>query len=585
MTVERAPATHKDQAFARPAEARLALREWQNTKPDNAYRGHPNLQRILRRYLGERLDLYRPTLEALGEEVVAILDPAARQDDLPENHPRLLRYSAFGDRIEQVRFHPTHDLLARAAWNSGIMALQSEAGQATAQMGLYTLLLYNGEHGQACSLGCASGLARALQNAGSNELKQRWLPGLLSGDYDTRITAAEFLSEVQGGSDVGANSLSARAQADGTVTIHGEKWFCSNVNADLFVISARPEGGPPGTRGLGCFVVPRVLEDGRTNEFYLRRLKDKLGTRSLASAEVDFCGARAYQIGTQKEGFHILAGDVLNTARLMLSVGCAAIMHRSFVEASTFARKRRAFGNTIVDYPLVQETLADILTESHAATSASFYLASLLDQIETGRATDDEKATFRLLLNVVKYRTTSRASQTIHQAMEVMGGNAAIEDFSVLPRLYRDAFVYENWEGTHNTIAMQVLRDIAKYRIHDGFLRTMQAKIAKLAGAGLDEHKPAFEAMVGRVGERLSRFSGSPRHAAAHARRFVDGLADLAQATLLAEEVLWEREENLESAKPEILTHFLGRTQMAGTSPENDPDFLRRISVLAAQVG
>src|SRR5690606_38699333 len=162
----------------------------------------------------------------------------------------------------------------------------------------------------------------------------------------------------------------------------GEKWFCSNINADQFLVMARPEGAQDGTRGLGVFLVPRRLDDGSTNGFYIRRLKDKLGTRTLASVELEFVDAVAYPTGGVDEGFKNTVELVLNTSRLMNAVSCAGVMRRAYVEAASYACTRRAFGQPIASYPLVQEAVADILAENYAAVASGFALAALLDRIE-----------------------------------------------------------------------------------------------------------------------------------------------------------------------------------------------------------
>lgn len=247
---------------------RERLLGWRDAKPDNFFDADTNLQNVLRHYLGdEAYGRIVGSLRDFGGACATTLDDASRIEDRIGNHPRMERWSDLGERIEAIEFHPNHDLMGEVIWRSGIMALQAEAGNTRHQMGLYYLMGHNGEASHMCSLACTSGLIRALQQEGDEALKARYLPPLLNPDYAHKHHGAQFLTEVQGGSDVGANAVVATPAGDGTWRINGEKWFCSNINADQFLMTARV-GEAQGTRGLGLFLVPRQLDDGRVNGFY-----------------------------------------------------------------------------------------------------------------------------------------------------------------------------------------------------------------------------------------------------------------------------------------------------------------------------
>jgi alkylation response protein AidB-like acyl-CoA dehydrogenase len=259
---------------------------------------------------------------------------------------------------------------------------------------------------------------------------------------------------------VGANALVARPAPGGEhFTLHGEKWFCSNATADLFLMTARPEGASAGTRGLGLFLVPRRLEDGSLNHFKLRRLKEKLGTRTMASAEIDFEGAVAWPLGPLEDGFKNMMTYVIDTSRLWNAVGTSATARRAHWVASAYARHRRAFGVPIRTYPMVQETLADMRAEADATVSGTFYLLHVADRLERGEGDATLEAFHRMALGLNKMRSAISAHEVVVSGIEILGGNGAIESFSVLPRLLRDNVVYENWEGTHNVLLSQTLRD------------------------------------------------------------------------------------------------------------------------------
>jgi alkylation response protein AidB-like acyl-CoA dehydrogenase len=561
---------------------RAQLIAWEASKPRDFYSADANLQAVLRRYLGARYAEFEERLRAFGGVCASVIDEAARVEDRIGNHPRLQRWSPIGERTEAVEFHPHHDRNGREVWNAGIMALQAQPGNTVAQMGLYYLLGQNGEGGHMCSLACTSGLIRALQQVGDPALQTKFLPPLLTPDYARMQHGAQLLTEVQGGSDVGANAIRARDAGDGTWRITGEKWFCSNINADQFLMTARPVEAAEGTRGLGLFVVPRTLDDGTTNGFAIRRLKDKLGTRTLASAEVDFDEAVAYPLGALDRGFKNVVELVLNTSRLMNAVGCAGGMRRAWVEASSYACHREAFGSAILSYPLVQEAIAEIMTETQAAVASTFYIAHLLDGIETGAGDDETQALYRLLVNVNKYLTSIRLTEVVHRAIEVFGGNGAIESFSVLPRLYRDAIVYESWEGTHNVLALQVLRDIARYDLFTPFTRMIRRELE--AAAHLHEDAAVISEALDRSEAKLRRLASVGGHyVEAHARRISEGIGVIAQATLLLAEAEWEMGEGVPSPKAEIVRTFVNRRLRPGYDPMEDEGYLERLRRLAGR--
>jgi alkylation response protein AidB-like acyl-CoA dehydrogenase len=352
---------------------------------------------------------------------------------------------------ERVEFHPAYRDAGRAVWSSGILHAPP-----IEQAGLFFLLTHSGEGGHACPVTCTAGLIRALHGHAAPELRERFLPPLLETDYDRCQRGAQFLTEEHGGSDVGANRTRAVPEGE-TWRLHGEKWFCSVADADQFVVTARPDGAPEGTRGIGCFLVPRTV-GGRTNGFTIRKLKDKLGTRALATGEIVFDGALAYPIGSVEEGYRIAIGVVLNTSRWLNAVGSAGVMRRAYLEAAAFAEDRAAFGRPIVEFPLVRENLAVMRSEAEAALASTLEVTRLVDSADA-----DDVACHRILVNANKFATSAAATRVVRRGIEVLGGNGTIEDFSPLPRLWRDAIVFESWEGTHNVLCAQVARDLERF--------------------------------------------------------------------------------------------------------------------------
>lgn len=570
----------------RNQQGRADLAAWEDGKPKNFFTADVNLRAVLRRVMGDgRYEAFRPRLVEFGAQVATALDEWAKVEDRIGNHPRPDRFDGIGQRTEGIEFHPNHDRAGAVIWRSGVLALQAQPGHNVEQMALFYLIGHNGEGGHACSIACTAGLIRALQTVGDAALKEKYLPPLLDPDYATMQHGAQFLTEVQGGSDVGANALRATPDSDGAWRLSGEKWFCSNINADQFLVMARPDKAPDGTRGLGVFLVPRKLDDGTTNAFHIRRLKDKLGTRTLASAELDFTGALAYPIGPLEHGFKTTVELVLNTSRLLNAVSCAGVMRRAHLEASSYACNRRAFGQPIASYPLVQEAVADCLSEATAAVASGFALADLLDRIELARASDDDRAVYRMLVNLNKYATSVRGTEVVHRAIEVLGGNGAIESFSILPRLYRDMVVLESWEGTHNVLCLQVLRDIARYGLHEPFTRWLKALLDGISHDALQDGRAQVSAAAGHAHSTLVRIMALPQESQqAHARRLADAFILTAQAALLLHEAQWELDHGLMTAKPDIADYFINKHLRPAYDPLDDEQYLKRLARLMAVV-
>jgi hypothetical protein len=441
-----------------------------------------------------------------------------------------------------VEFHPAYHEAGRLVWATGVVA-----APAREQASLFFELAQAGEGGHACPVVCTAGLVRALQTRASDDLRGRFLQPLLETDYDRAQRGAQFLTERHGGSDVGANRVEAVPDGDAW-RLHGEKWFCSVADADQFLVTARPRGAPEGTRGIGCFLVP-AAEGG----FRIRRLKDKLGTRALATGEIEFDGATAFPLGPLEEGFHTAVG-VLNTSRWLNAVGSAGLMQRAYDEARAFAREREAFGGPIERFPLVRENLAVMRAEAAAASASSLYLTELVARIDDGAATDEDVALHRMLVNANKFVTSLAATKVCRRGIETLGGNGTIEDFSPLPRLYRDAIVFESWEGTHNVLCAQVLRDLAKLEAVDLLVERASA--------------PA------ELGARLRRSVAEPEWGALHGRRQLDELVRWLQA--------WCLRADGQEASAELITR---RHVTQGYEPEADADYASLIdTVLAGEV-
>jgi alkylation response protein AidB-like acyl-CoA dehydrogenase len=471
-------------------QGRDDLARWLAGQPRNFYEADALLQVLVERAVPrDRVE----ALRSFGAVAAGPLDAAVIENNRTGNLPALHTHDAIGRHVAGFVHHPSYHRAGELIYGSGIMAAYGEIPiPHPFILALFYVSSHVGEGGHNCPVACTAGAIRALQALGTESQRAAWLPRLLRPVYGEHCAGAQFLTEVQGGSDVGTNAVGARRREGGGWSITGEKWFCSSADAGVFLATARIEGAPPGTAGLGLFLVPREAE-GAPNGFRLRRLKDKLGTRSMVTAEIEFEGAYAEELGPIEDGFRNTMELIIDTSRLYNAFACAGAAHRAYLVARGYAEHRRAFGQAIVRYPLVRETLAMILADAEAALAGSFWLAQVQERADAGVAGDAEKAFLRMGLNLNKVRTAMLSHDAIHRSIEVLGGNGTIETFSVLPRLLRDNVVFENWEGTHNTLALQVLRDATRRGLHEGFFSVLEARLSPSALRG---DRDAFERCV-----------------------------------------------------------------------------------------
>lgn len=525
------------------AAARSDLDAWRNAVWRNRFDEDPFFRGLLRRHLGQRYAAGEPRLRRLAEETGAELDELVMESSRDEQLPSLRRQDSDGRPTEEVVFHPAYHEVGRAFWSSGVLAVLAEPGSAVDCGAIAYLLDQHGEAGHACPVACTAGAIKLIQKLGTEDQRSRYLPSLLQTDYDRRCHAAQFVTEVQGGSDVGLNDCRAAPEADrpGWFRIHGEKWFCSVADAGLFVVSARPDGAPGGTKGLGLFLVPRML-DGKPNGFALRRLKYKLGTRSMATGEIEFRDALGEAIGPLEDGFRNLVGIVLDTSRVHNALAACGLMRRAFVEAHCFARNRLAFGRRIIEFPAVREILARMKTCTMAALATTFRILAMSDRLDRVES-DELAAARRIAVTINKYWAALASTRTVRDGIEILGGNGTIEDFSVLPRLYRDSIVVESWEGTHNTLCAQVLRDFLTRDLHGPWLGQLESEIGGDAPSELADHTARARELHGDVSDRIDRLlAADPETAAAHVRHVVDRMCRLTDWVALLAQARWDLE-------------------------------------------
>jgi alkylation response protein AidB-like acyl-CoA dehydrogenase len=433
----------------------------------NLYSTDAGLQDLLGVYLQpELLQHLTPHLQRLGALAGGELDALASTAD--KNPPQLQHRTRTGIDAQQVVKHPAYVEMERLAFGEFALAAISHRtdvlgwdGQMPASVKYaLTYLFVQAEFGLCCPVSMTDSLTRTLKKFGAPELVQRYLPMLTSLDMDTLAQGAMFMTEQGAGSDIAATETLARPDPaqPGAWLLTGDKWFCSNPDAALAMVLARVEGGAPGLKGVSLFLLPRDLDDGTHNRYRIIRLKDKLGTRSMASGEIRLEGARAWLVGEAGRGFVQMA-DMVNNSRLSNGVRAAGLMRRAVSEAMFIARNRVAFGRKLIELPLMRRQLLKLLLPSEQARTMMFQTAQALRAADGGDAQALRLA--RILTPLIKFRACRDARKVTGDAMEVRGGCGYIEEWSD-PRLVRDAHLGSIWEGTSNIVALDVIRAIRR---------------------------------------------------------------------------------------------------------------------------
>lgn len=428
-----------------------------------------------------------------------------------ERQPAWLRpVDPWGERVDEVVYPEAWRRLAAIAARFGLAALPHERAAlevAGPQVRLVqAALCYLFEPQTAtylCPVSMTDAAARVLTEFGPEELRREVVPRLVSRDPEQAWTAGQWMTERQGGSDVGANSVEALPQADGWC-LWGRKYFCSNVGGEVALALARPPGAEPGTRGLGLFLVPRRLPDGTPNRYRIDRLKDKLGTRAMATGEVTLEGARALLVGRLEQGFAQIT-PMLNVTRVHNAVASAAALRRGLQLARAYAAQRSAFGRPLDRQPLQRQVLVDLAVEAEAALVLALRAATLLGRVECGCASEQERLVFRIGTSLVKLYTAKRAVAGASEVVEAFGGAGYMEDTGIA-RLLRNAQVLPIWEGTTNVLALDVLRGLRKPQVAEAFLDELQGWGAPLAEVGslLDEVRGLDDEVSQRCARRLA---------------------------------------------------------------------------------
>jgi len=527
------PARHDD--VTSPADRPGLLAP--DTSGMNFYRADPALTDLLRIHLPDALFRHiEPHLDRLGALAGGHLDECAR---LADRHvPVLHQRDRFGRDAQWIEYHPAYRELERAAFGEfGIHAMSLRKGimgwpepYPVVAKHAFTFLFNQAEFGLGCPINVTDGCAKLLSKFGSEALKAKYLDGLTQTEMSRLTQGGQFMTEKEGGSDVGTLTTTAVQEGDHWL-LSGEKWFCSNADAKVVMLLARPQGAAGGTRGVGLFLMPRFLDDGSPNHYRIVRLKDKLGTRSMASGEIKLEGAVAYAVGRLDRGFVQMA-EMVNSSRLSNGVKSTALMRRAHHDAMTVTRNRVVFGSRIIDLPLARRQLMKIMLPTEQALSMSFLTADALDRGEAG--SQDAAALLRILTPTLKFRATRDARKVCGDALEMRGGIGYIEEFATA-RLLRDAHLGSIWEGTGNIVAIDALkRAVGRHGADSALAADLHAR--------LDDSANVPQAWRSRLRDLTDRAIGFAREVAgridneAEARRATSLLYHVASAVALA----WE---------------------------------------------
>jgi acyl-CoA dehydrogenase len=513
----------------------------------NFYSADPDLSFLLKRHLSAEDD---HRAQAILIEMGAVA--SQKMDRLAElanrQGPVLVQFDKKGQRVDEVIFHPAYHELERIAYQDFAIAACSHREYALGWPGrvpqpVKFALGYLGmqaESGVFCPVAMTDAMARALERYASEALKRRFLPPLTALTIDELQQGAMFLTEKQGGSDVGLTTTVAKLRSysgDGFQPeweLWGDKWFCSNVSADIILTLARPEGAPAGTRGLGLFLVPKTLEDGTRNAYTINRLKDKLGTRSLATGEVTLHGAQAYQVGALNRGF-VQMTEMINLTRIWAAIGSLAAMRRSFLEALIHIRSRVAFGRTLADHPLMRRQLVDLLVEVEGCAALAFETAAVLERVDRHGAEEDHRL-LRILTPLGKYYIPKRGEYVTLEALEMRGGNGYVEDW-VNPRLLRDSIVNVVWEGASNVIVLDVARAIAREGAAAALFAMLHQRLQSLQQPVVVPVAQQVQELVHQLAERLQDLASlDSDNAQLPLRGLVERMAQLTITSLLLEQ-------------------------------------------------
>lgn len=498
--------------------------------------------RVLRSYLkrrlpGELLPVIERELAHLGE--LASCRMLALADEAERNPPKLVQFDPWGRRVDQIEVSAAWKELERIAAEEGIVATGYERkhGDLSRVVQFAKLYLYAPSSAiYSCPLAMTDGAARAIELYGDNELKTGAFKRLTSREPNSFWTSGQWMTERTGGSDVSGTSTVARLE-NGQWRLYGTKWFTSATTSQMAMALARIEGAPLGSAGLSLFYIELRDAKGQLQNIRVHRLKDKLGTRALPTAELTLEGTPARLVGGEGHGVRKIA-SLFNITRMYNATCAVGFMRRAIALAADYSTRRQAFGKLLSDHALHVETLARMQLEFEAAFLMTFRLVELLGKDELGTGTEQEGAVLRLLTPIAKLYTAKQSIAVVSEALECFGGAGYVEDTG-LPRLLRDTQVLSIWEGTTNVLSLDALRAIEKEKAFEPLLADIEARLAAVSQPELAHAKTRVRDAVLRIKKFAAAASVDAEGLRASARSLSYSLGRTYCASLLIEHAAW----------------------------------------------
>lgn len=520
---------------------KIDYEKWACGNDANWYNDDPIIRRYAKRYLPEAVLSYvEHAFQKTGELASGPIDRRAVHTDR-EGAPKLNRYNRKGEEINEIWYNEGYLQTVKDGYGTGVVSYRydEEAPEKIPFM-VNTILLYmlcEAETGFTCPVGLSQSAAFVLEKFGSDQQRNDYLSLLAAADPDIHEQGGTFLTEIQGGSDVGATQTNAVKHGEHYL-LTGEKWFASNCDAEVAITLARVND-KPSTRGLGLFLVPRTLPNGGRNNVTIRRLKDKLGVRAVASGELILDEALGFLIGEEGKGFKYMA-EALNVSRLGTALAGLGIARRAFLEGAVYASQRSAFGQIINCFPMVQETLVNMITEIEAGWAISSQMIHKFDHVHTyDNNTKENYALMRILLSLAKYRCSELGVSAAKEALELHGGNGYIEEY-VTSRLLRDAVVNPVWEGTANIQSLEVVKALQKGGT-EPFINNLLQTIQEIDHPELSHIKVRLQAEINRAGELIEHvLKQDDMQQNALAKKLADFMYDTFTSVHLLEEAQYD---------------------------------------------
>ncbi len=504
----------------------------------NQYASDSLLREHLERMLpAEILTRFEPVYRELGERAGGELYRASLADQ--PNEPKHVMWDAWGERVDRIEVTEVWKVAQRLSAEYGLVAAGYDAelgSHARTHQHAMNYLVQASLDTYSCPLAMTDGAARVLLDSGDAALIDHALPKLLSRDPDTMWTSGQWMTERIGGSDVSQTETIAKRDGDGW-RLFGTKWFTSASTSEMAITLARPEGNPPGGHGLAVFYLELRDQEGRLRDIQVNRLKDKLGTRKLPTAELTLAGTPARLVGDPKSGIRGIT-PMLNITRTWNTVAAATGMRRAVALAVDYAGRREAFGTPLRKMPLHVDTLAGLVAEAEGAFMMAFRLVELLGRTETGEANAAERAVLRFLTSIAKLTTGKQAVAVASETLECFGGAGYVHDTG-LPRLLTDAQVLPIWEGTTNVLSLDSLKVLRKEGVWDAFVREVCGRFEGLADPRLEPVAEVARSAIDHAGLWLSDSVEDRDELEAGARRFALTAGRALELALLAEHAQW----------------------------------------------